>query len=184
MLGLDLRYTARMLRRAPLFTLSVVITLALGIGATTAIFSVVNAVILRPLPFPDSQRLVWIAERNDRLNLPRFSASTANYLSWKARTQAFDEMGAVGFGSYNLGGDGQDPEQVSGAPMTPSVLAVIGLQPIRGRAFRTGDDVQGAPRVAMISEGLWRRRFGRDPAIVGKHVTVNTLDVEIVGVAP
>src|SRR5262249_17407067 len=110
--------------------------------------------------------------------------STANYLSWKARTQAFDEMGAVGFGSYNLSGDGQDAEQVSGAPITPSVLPVLGLQPVRGRSFRAGDDVQGAPRVAMISEGLWRRRFGRDPATVGRHITVNTLDVEIVGVAP
>jgi putative ABC transport system permease protein len=184
MVGLDLRYTARMLRRAPLFTLSVVVTLALGIGATTAIFSVVNAVILRPLPFEHSPRLVWIAERNDRLNLPRFSASTANYLSWRGRTQVFDEMGAVGFGSYNLSGDGQDAEQVSGAPITPSVFPVLGLQPVRGRAFRTGDDVQGAPRVAMISEALWRRRFASDPNVIGKHVMVNALDVEIVGIAP
>src|SRR4029079_17840996 len=176
MLRQDLRYTARMLRRAPLFTLSVVVTLALGIGATTAIFSVVNAVILRPLPFAESTRLVWIAERNDRLNLPRFSASTANYLSWKARAQAFDEIGAVGFGSYNISGDGQDAEQVSGAPITPSVFPVLGLLPIRGRAFRAGDDVQGAPKVALISDGLWRRRFARDPSVIGRHITVNAID--------
>jgi len=184
MLRHDLRYTVRLLRRAPLFTLSVVLTLALGIGATTTIFSVVDAVILRPLPFAESTRLVWVAERNDRLNLPRFSASAANYLSWKARTHAFDEMGAMGFGSYNLGGDGRDAEQVSGGPITPSVLPVLGLQPILGRAFRPGDDVQGAARVAMISDGLWRRRFARDPAAIGRHITINTLDVEIVGVAP
>src|SRR5262249_53315614 len=110
--------------------------------------------------------------------------STANYLSWKARTQAFEELGAVGFGSYNLGGDGQDPEQVSGAPLTTSVLSVLKLQPVRGRGFRAGDDVQGAPRVVMISEGLWRSRFARDPNIIGRHITINTLDAEVVGIAP
>src|SRR6185436_11296162 len=97
---------------------------------------------------------------------------------------AFDEIGAVGFGSYNISGDGQDAEQVSGAPITPSVFPVLGLQPIRGRAFRAGDDVQGAPKVALISDGLWRRRFARDPSVIGRHITVNAIDVEIVGIAP
>src|SRR5262252_7800482 len=126
----DLRYAIRLLKRSPLFAMTVILTLTLGIGATTAIFSVVNAVILKPLPFTSPERLVWIAERNDRLNLPRFTASSANYLSWKARTRSFDEIGAVGYGSYNLSGDGSEPEQLSGAPMTPSVLPVIGVQPI------------------------------------------------------
>src|SRR5690242_15677410 len=113
MLGHDLRYTARLLRRSPLFTLSVVATLALGIGATTTIFSVVEAVLLRPLPFTRPNELMWIAERNDRLNLPRFSASAANFLTWKSRQHVFADMGAIGFGSYNLGGDGRDAEQVN-----------------------------------------------------------------------
>jgi putative ABC transport system permease protein len=184
MLLQDLRYTLRMLRRAPLFTLTVVITLMLGIGATTTIFSVVNAVILTPLPFGSPNRLMWIAERNDRLNLDRFSASTANYLSWKPRAHAFEEMGAFGFGSYNLGGDGGEPEQLSGAPITTSVLSVLGLQPLAGRDFRAGDDVTGAPRVVLISEGLWHRRFGGDPSVVGRRISVNSNGVEIVGVAP
>ena len=99
MLWNDLRYTARMLRKSPLFTLAVVLTVALGIGANTAIFSVVNAVILRPLPFDHPDRLVWIAEKNDKLNLPQFSASVLNYLSWKEQTQTLD------LGQGNLKGD-------------------------------------------------------------------------------
>src|SRR5262245_36934385 len=155
----DLRYAARMLRRSPVFTLTIILTLALGLGATTTIFSVVNAVIISPLPFASPDRLIWIAERNDRLNLPTFSASSANYLSWKAQSQSFEDMGAIGFGSYNLSGIGGDPEQLSGAPITPSVLPTLGLQPIAGRNFGAGDAVAGAPRVALISQALWLRRF-------------------------
>ena len=181
----DLRYAARMLRRSPLFTLTIILTLTLGLGATTTIFSVVNAVLISPLPFAEPGRLIWIAERNDRLNLSTFSASSANYLSWRARTKSFEELGAVGFGSYNLSGDsGGDPEQLSGAPMTPTVLPTLGLQPVAGRNFGPNDAIAGAPRVAMISQGLWMRRFGGDRSVIGRHVTLNALDVEIVGVAP
>ena len=181
----DLRYAARMLRRSPLFTLTIILTLTLGLGATTTIFSVVNAVLISPLPFAEPGRLIWIAERNDRLNLSTFSASSANYLSWRARTRSFEELGAVGFGSYNLSGDsGGDPEQLSGAPMTPTVLPTLGLQPVAGRNFGPNDAIAGAPRVAMISQGLWMRRFGGDRSVIGRHVTLNALDVEIVGVAP
>ena len=104
----DLRYAARMLRRSPLFTLTIILTLTLGLGATTTIFSVVNAVLISPLPFAEPGRLIWIAERNDRLNLSTFSASSANYLSWRARTRSFEELGAVGFGSYNLSIEGRN----------------------------------------------------------------------------
>jgi putative ABC transport system permease protein len=180
----DLRYTVRMLRRTPLFTLTVVVTLMLGIGATTTIFSVVQAVILTPLPFGSPDRLVWIAERNDRLNLTQFSASAANYQSWKPRMHAFEEVGAIGFGSYNLSGDDTEPEQLSGGPITTSVLGVLGLRPIVGRAFRAGEEVAGAPRVALISEALWRRRFGGSETVVGRHVTINSADAEIIGVVP
>ena len=184
MLLQDLRYAARLLRRAPLFTLAVVCTLMLGIGATTTIFSVVNAVILTPLPFGASERLVQIAEKNDRLGLPTFSSSAANYLSWKGRAHAFESMGAASFGSYNLTGDGGEPEQINGAPITTSLLTVFGLRPVRGRDFRAGDDVTGAPAVALISEALWHRRFGSDPSTVGRHIRVNSIDTEIVGIAP
>src|SRR5258705_8261978 len=111
MLWNDLRYTARMLRKSPLFTLAVVFTVALGIGANTAIFSVVNAVMLRPLPFDHPDRLVWIAEKNDKLNLPQFSASVLNYLSWKEQSRTFDPIGAFGFATFYLTGSG-GPEQL------------------------------------------------------------------------
>ena len=93
----DLRYTVRLLRKSPLFTLAVVLTVALGIGANTAIFSVVNAVMLRPMPFAEPDRLYWVAERNDKLNLATFSASVLNYLSWKEQARSFEQLGAVGF---------------------------------------------------------------------------------------
>ena len=93
----DLRYAARMLWKSPLFTLAVVLTVALGIGANTAIFSVVNAVMLRPMPFAEPDRLYWVAERNDKLNLATFSASVLNYLSWKEQARSFEQLGAVGF---------------------------------------------------------------------------------------
>src|SRR3954453_4063187 len=108
----DFRYTLRMLRKSPLFTLAVVFTVALGIGANTAIFSVVNAVMLRPLPYQQPDRLVWIAEKNDKLNLPTFSASVLNYLSWKEQSRTFEAMGAFGFATVNLTGVG-DPEQLT-----------------------------------------------------------------------
>src|SRR3954463_6328343 len=130
----DLRYTLRMLRKSPLFTLAIVFTVALGIGANTAIFSIVNAVMLRPLPFQQPDRLVWIAEKNDKLNLPQFSASVLNYLSWKERSHAFDAMGAFGFASFNLTGQG-DPERFTGGTITASLFPLLGIKPILGRSF-------------------------------------------------
>ena len=179
----DLRYTARLLRKSPLFTLAVVVTVALGIGANTAIFTVVNAVMLRPLPYQQPDRLVWIAERNDRLNLPTFAASVLNYLSWKDQSQAFEPMAAFGFASFNLTGQG-DPEQFAGGTLTPSLFPMLGITPVAGRSFVDGDDRLGSPRVVMISEGLWKRRFGGDPSIVGRHLTLNGLDTTVVGIAP
>ncbi len=179
----DLRYTFRMLRKTPLFTAAVVLTVALGIGATTAIFTVVNAVMLRPLPYADPDRLVWVAERNDRLNLATFSASVLNYLSWKEQAHSFDALGAVGFASFNLTGQGE-PEQLTGGTLTPSIFPLLGVAPVAGRSFVDGEDRPGAEPVAMISESLWRRRFGADPALVGGHVTLNGTNRTVVGIVP
>ena len=172
-----------MLRKSPLFTLAVVLTVALGIGANTAIFSVVNAVMLRPLPYDHPDRLVWIAEKNDKLNLPTFGASVLNYLSWKEQSRTFESMGAFGFATFNLTDSG-DPEQLTGGTVTPSLLPLLGIKPVLGRAFAADEDRPGSPRVAMIGEGLWKRRFGGDPAIVGRHLTLNGIDTAVVGVAP
>ena len=179
----DLRYTARMLRKSPLFTLAVVFTVALGIGANTAIFSVVNAVMLRPMPFADPDRLIWVAERNDKLRLPTFATSVPNYVSWKEQAGAFEQLGAFGYASFNLTGRG-DPEQFTGGTISPTLLPLLGIHPVLGRAFRDDEDRPGAAKVAMISEGLWKRRFGSDPALVGRNLTLNGVDCEVVGIAP
>ena len=179
----DLRYTIRLLRKSPLFTLAVVLTVALGIGANTAIFSVVNAVMLRPLPFAEPDRLYWVAERNDKLNLATFSASVLNYLSWKEQARSFEQLGAVGFASFNLTGRG-DPEQFTGGTISPSLLPLLGIQPVAGRAFRDDEDRPGAAKVALVSEGLWKRRFGGDPALVGGSLILNGVDTLVVGIAP
>ncbi|HXI27301.1 MAG TPA: ABC transporter permease, partial [Vicinamibacterales bacterium] len=178
----DLRYTARTLRRAPAFSAAVVLTVALAIGANTAIFSVVNAVIIRPLPFAAPQRLVQVAEKNDAMHLPIFGVSVLNYLSWKEQTQTL-QLAATGFGTFSLSGSGE-PEQFTGSPITPSLLPIAGLSPVAGRAFTDDEDKPGAPRVVMISEGLWKRRFGGDPALIGRTLTFNGLDYTVVGIAP
>src|SRR3954467_213528 len=179
----DLRYTVRMLRKSPLFTLAVVLTVALAIGADTAIFSVVNAVMLRPLPYDQPDRLVWIAEKNDTLNLPTFAASVLNYLSWKEQSRTFSAIGAFGFATFNLTG-GEDPEQLTGGPVTPSLFPLLGIKPVLGRSFADSEDRPGSARVAMIGEGLWKRRFGGDPGIIGRHITLNGLDTTVIGIAP
>ena len=135
----DLRYTARLLRKSPLFTLAIVLTVALGIGANTAIFSVVNAVMLQPLPYEQPNRLVWIAEKNDKLNIPTFATSVLNYLSWREQSRTFELMAASGFASFNLTGQG-DPEQFTGGTVTPSLFPLLGIKPVLGRSFRDGED--------------------------------------------
>src|SRR5882757_5594591 len=141
----DLRYTTRMLRKSPLFTLAIVVTVALGIGANTAIFSVVNAVMLRPLPYEQPNRLVWIAEKNDKLNLPTFAASVLNYLAWKEQSRSFESMAAFSFATFNLTGAG-DPEQFTGGTVTPSLFPLLGIKPVVGRSFADGEDRPGSPK--------------------------------------
>ena len=179
----DLRYAVRLLRKSHLFTLTVVTIIAVGIGATTAIFSVVNAVLLRPLPFAEPGRLMQVAEKNDALRLPQFGASALNYVSWKEATRTFAELGAIQFGTYTLSGNG-DPENYTGNAITPSLLPLLGVNAIAGRGFADGEDKPGAAPVAMIGETLWRRRFGADPSIVGRTLTLNGTAYTVVGIAP
>jgi putative ABC transport system permease protein len=179
----DIQYALRLIRKTPAFTASVVLTIALGIGATTAIFSVVNAVLLRPLPFVEPQRLFQVAEKNDRLHLPVFAASVLNFVSWREQIEKFDEIGAVGFGSYAMSGRGE-PEQFSGFRISPSVLRILGLHPVAGRSFQDDEERPSAAPVAMLDEGLWRRRFGADPSIIGQTVTLNGVPTTLVGIAP
>src|SRR5690242_11068300 len=143
MLMNDLRYALRTMKRAPVFSAAVILTVAIAIGANTAIFSVVNAVMLRPLPFERPNRLVQVAEKNDKLNLPNFGASVLNYLSWREQQKSFEEIAALGFGNFTLSGSG-DPEQVSGNRISPALTRVLGVQPIAGRAFTDDEERPGA----------------------------------------
>jgi len=170
------------MRRAPGLSATVIVTVALAIGVNTAIFSAVNAVILRPLPFDHPDRLVQVAEKNDALNLPNFGSSVLNYLAWKEQTQTL-QLAAVGFTTFALSGSGE-PEQLSGNKISPTLLAVLGLTPVAGRGFTADEEKPQAPRVAMISEGLWKRRFGSDPSVIGRSLTLGGDDYTVVGIAP
>src|SRR5215472_3848671 len=156
-----------MLRKSPLATLAIVLTVALAVGAATAVFSVFSALILRPLPYLDAARLVWVAERNDKLNLATFATSGLNFRSWQELSAPVDSLSAIGYASYNLGGDGE-PEQLTGGTLSSGVFSALGIAPIAGRTFTRDEEQPGAARVAMIGEALWRRRFGASSDIVGR----------------
>ncbi len=179
----DLRFALRLLGRSRLFTLTVIATIAIGTGATTTIFSVVNATLLRPLPFRDPDRLVQVAERNDRLHLATFTVSALNFLSWQEQQRSFEQLGAMGFQTFTVS-DAGDPETFTGGQISASVLPVLGLGPLRGRAFTPDDERPGAGPVALIGESLWRRKFAGDPRIVGRAETINGVSCTIVGIAP
>ncbi len=147
-----LRHIAKIPRS---LTAASVLTMALTIGANTAIFSVVNAVLIRPLPFASPERLVQVAEKNDKLNISNFAASVLNYLSWKEQNRSFQSLAAIGGATYTLTGRG-DPEQFNGATISPSpLLPILGIQPVLGRGFREGDDRPGAAPVAFDQSSFW-----------------------------
>jgi putative ABC transport system permease protein len=179
----DVVYAIRTMRKAPVFTVAVVLTIALAIAANTTIFSVVNAVLLRPLPYGEPNRILQVAEKNDKLNLPTFSSSVLNFLSWREQTQTFEELAAISFTNYTLTGTGE-PEQLSGNRISPALTRVLGTTPIAGRAFRDDEEQLNAAPVAMIGEGLWKRRFGADPALIGRTITLNGAPTVVIGVAP
>jgi len=181
MLLQDVRFALRTLRKTPVFTGAAILTIALGMAATTGVFSVVNAAMIRALPFADPDRLMEVAERNDKLNLPYFASSTLNYVSWKSQTQTFDQLGAFGFGTYTLTGQGE-PEQVVGGPISPSLVPLLGLRPVVGRTFREGEDKSGSAPVVMISEALWKRRFAGERAVIDRSLMVNGTAYTLVGV--
>jgi putative ABC transport system permease protein len=179
----DVVYALRIMRKAPLFTAAVVLTIALAIGANIAIFSIVNAVLVRPLPFKDPSTLVQVAEKNDKLHLPSFGSSVLNFIDWREQNQSFQQLGAMSYATYTLTGSG-DPEQFSGNPISPALTRVLGLHPIVGRDFNDDEEKPGAAPVVMIGEGLWKRRFGSDPTVIGRTITVNGQATTVVGIAP
>lgn len=178
----DLRYAFRQLRRNPAFTTMALLTLVVGIGATTAIFSVADAVILRPLPYPDPDRLVRIQETTPRGE--PFSVSDANYLDFREQSRTFSEMAAYREAPVALTGDGQ-PERLAGVAATHTLFDLLGADPLLGRTFSEAEDSHGGgTAVAVLSHGLWQRRFGGDPAAVGRTATLDGQGFTIIGVMP
>jgi putative ABC transport system permease protein len=179
----DLRYTFRTFAKTPVFALTALLTLALGTGVNTAIFSVVNAVVLRPLPFPQPERLVRIWEMNQKLNIQFFSTSVLNYLSFKEQAKSFEAIGAYGGANVNITGTGE-PERLAGGTLTSSMFDVVKIPPIAGRGFRPEEETPGRGRVAILSERIWKRRFAGDPHVVGRSIELNGVGFEVVGILP
>src|SRR4029453_7651382 len=179
-LSQDVRHAWRSLRRTPVITITATLTLALGVGATTAVFSVVHAVLIRPLPYPEPERLVELFESNSSAST---RASALNYLSWAERSKSFDAIAAFGSAGLTLTGDG-DPDLLNGSVVTASLFDVLRISAIVGRTLRPDDEHRGSSRVVVLSEALWRSRFGADRSIVGRAITLDDERYQVVGVMP
>jgi putative ABC transport system permease protein len=179
----DLRYGWRMLRRSPGFTVVAILTLAIGIGANAAMFSIINTVLLRPLPFPDAQRIVFIWGTDPNRNVTRGVASPAEFLDWREQSRSFEELSAWRTWFYNLTGT-NEPEQVFGVHASSNFFQLLGVAPILGRDFIPEEDQPGHDQVAMITYGLWQRRFGGDRGIIGRSILLDEKPFTVVGVLP
>jgi putative ABC transport system permease protein len=177
----DLRYGIRMLAKNPGFTFVAVLTLALGIGANSAIFSVVNAVLLRSLPYRDPDRLVLISR--SRANEERGLATGADFLEWRDQAKSFEQIAAYRFNTADLTGSGE-PERLSAGFISADLFAMLGVAPALGRAFTQAEDTYGGQPVVILSDSLWRRRFGGDPQVIGRSITVGDQSRPIVGIMP
>jgi putative ABC transport system permease protein len=180
----DLRYAVRALRASPGFTAIAALTLALGVGATSAIFSVVNAVMLRPLPFAEPDRLVRIWESNIERGWPTFAVSHPNFLDWRSQSRAFESLAATNNAGFTWTSNGE-AEVVLGLSVTATFLPTLKISPALGRNFLDDEDRPGGnTRVVLLGDGFWRRAFGADPAVVGRTITLNSQPYTIVGVLP
>ena len=177
----DLRYGLRRLAKSPGFTVVAILTLALGIGANTAIFSVVNGVLISPLPFRNADRIVSVFE-----DMPDFAQGSISYpvfLDWQRDNRSFESMAAYRWANGTITGAGQ-PENVRARCVSAAFFPILGVNPILGRNFNAEDDRRGADPAVLISEGLWQRKFGRDAAVIGKRLVVGGTGRTIVGVIP
>jgi putative ABC transport system permease protein len=180
----DLRYGVRMLLKHKSFTAVALIALALGIGANTAMFSLVSGVLLRPLPYPDADRIVYFEGRNPTQGITASNVSFPDFTDWSKQTDLFAATAAYWVGNANLGADGAEPERVPRAGVTSGFFSVLGVQPFLGRVFVPEDDRPNAQSVAIISHGLWKRRFGADPSVIGREVFISAKPVTVIGVMP
>ena len=179
----ELRYGARMLRENLAFTAVALFALALGIGANTAIFSVVNALLLRPPPFKDPDRLVYLWETNPKIGLDRGIVSPSDFADWREQNGVFEHISAWRTWFYRLSGGG-DPEQVWGVRTSANFFQLLGIETLRGRTFVPEEEQLGRDQVVILSHGLWERRFGADPDFVGKTITIDDKPFTVVGILP
>ncbi len=180
----DVRYGLRMLMKHKGFAAVALLALAIGIGANSAIFSLVNGILLRPLPFPEAERIVYLEGHNPTQGITDSNISFLDFTDWSKQTDLFAATAAYWTGSANLGANGAEPERVPRAGVTSGFFSVLGVQPALGRAFVADDDRPDAPGVALISHGLWQRRFGSDPGIVGREIIVSAKPFTVLGVMP
>jgi putative ABC transport system permease protein len=179
----DIRYGVRAFVQRPGFTAVAVLTLAIGIGATTTIFSVVDAVLLKPLPYPDADRLFVLWESNDRRGMPYMNVAPPNFADWRARSRSFESMGVWRDQSFTLTGHGA-AEQVHGAGMSHDLFEVLRVPPLMGRTFTASEDQPGGPPVVLVSHGFWRRWFNGRSDVIGQTVEINGMAHEVIGVMP
>lgn len=179
----DLRYAARMLLKQPGFTLISILTIALGTGANTAIFSLVNAVLLKPLPFAEPDQLTMVWEDQSSIGFPRAEAAPANFVDWKAQQSVFEDMAALTYKSFNLTGGGE-AERILAEGVTANFFPLLGAQPSIGRSFIAEEDKPERAKVALLSYGLWQRRYGAEASIVGRDILLDGEKYAVIGVMP
>jgi putative ABC transport system permease protein len=179
----DIRYGLRALLNKPAFTIVAVLALALGIGANTAIFSVVNSVLLRPLPYPDSERLVMVWEERSSLGFPSDTPAPANFFDWREQQSVFEDMAAIANRTINLTGTGE-PEKIEAQRVSASFFPLVGVAPMRGRMFLPEDDRPESSRVVIIGHALWQRRFGGDEGLLNQTILLDGQPHTVVGIMP
>ena len=168
----DLRYAFRMLLKNPGFTLAALITLALGIASSTAIFSVIDGVLLHPLPYPDSENIVVLSPTTRSTGVPGGAHAPANYIDYAAQNEVFTEMSASRGEQFSLS-DGDRPERVRGTMTTSNIFPLFGVAPVLGRALQPTDEQPGRSHVVVLSSELWARRYGSDRNIIGREISLN-----------
>jgi putative ABC transport system permease protein len=180
----DVRFTVRTLRKSPAFAISAILALGLGIGANSAMFSVVDGVLLRPLPFPNPERLVNVWADNPRRNLPRFPAAAGNYTDWATQNHVLAAVGSYRQATFNLATRGTEPERFLGAICDPGFFATLQIPPALGRVFHAEENRPGSDGVLVLSYGTWQSRFGADPNIVGRELKFDGTVRSVIGVMP
>ncbi|MGH9445957.1 MAG: ABC transporter permease [Terriglobia bacterium] len=179
----DVRYGMRQLRRNPGFTVVAVLTLALGIGANTSVFSVINAVLLNPLPYRNASRLLMVWEQNPERGWFRNIVSAANFVDWRKQNHVFTQMAAIDGPSYDVSGSGE-PIEVRGEQVSAGFFSTLGVHAALGRTFTSEEDQPRSARVVVLSDELWKQRYGGNPALMGHAIKLNRIPYTVIGIMP